>query len=143
MTRRYCRYNGGQSGTRQSGSGEVRGELAARRQPGAEVPAVDHREPEAARRHAVLIRRAILMKGDLHARHARDPQRLLDQLARRMAKRMAVRTEQDDAVAVAPRLVGEVPALLVIEPHHRRDPGVAAIEVWPLVGEAQMRLDDA
>ena len=59
-----------------------------------------------------------------------------------MAIAWAVWAEQHHAVAVAAVAVGIVPALVLVEPHQRRDPALA-VEVGPLVGEAQMRLDDA
>src|SRR5438309_1421777 len=61
----------------------------------------------------------------------------------RMAIAPAVRREQHDAVAGAPPAVVEPPGALRIKAHQGFDPRIAAVEVGPLVGEAQMHLDDA
>src|SRR6185436_11179807 len=66
----------------------------------------------------------------------------LHQRPRRMAIARAMRPEQHDAVAVAAIIVRIVPEAVLVEPHQRLDPALA-VEVRPLVGEAQMRLDDA
>jgi len=53
-----------------------------------------------------------------------------------------VRAEQDDAVAVAPLDIGEIPTPLLIEPDDGIGPA-APIEIRPLVAHAQVHLDDA
>src|SRR5262245_13007381 len=60
-----------------------------------------------------------------------------------MAVAPAVRHEQHDAVAGAPRPVVEPPLALPVKAHQRFDPRIAAVEIGPLVGESQMHLDDA
>src|SRR5215212_475997 len=51
--------------------------------------------------------------------------------------------EEHDGIAVAAHpFFGKVPVLFGIEPDQRLDPALA-IEIGPLIGEAQMRIDDA
>src|ERR1700722_2575601 len=58
-----------------------------------------------------------------------------------MAKAPAVGAEQNNAIAFAAIVVAEIPILALIEADYRIDP-TRTIKVGPLVGEAQMRLDD-
>src|SRR5436190_16318681 len=55
----------------------------------------------------------------------------------------AMAAEEHDGIAVATSsFLGKVPVLLGIEPDQCFDPALA-IEIGPLIGEAQMRIDDA
>src|SRR6185312_665625 len=60
-----------------------------------------------------------------------------------MAIAPPVRHEQHDAVTAPPRGVVEPPSAVPVEADQRLDPAVAAVQVGPLVGEAQVRLDYA
>src|SRR5258708_17749374 len=53
-----------------------------------------------------------------------------------------VRNEKHDAVACAPFRIVEPPLASGIEADESVDPA-RAVEVWPLIGKAQVRLDDA
>ena len=83
------------------------------------------------------------MEGDLHAGHAGLGADLLDEIGRRVPVLDAVTAEQHHAVAVAALGVVVLPHALGVEPDQRLHPGVTAVEVRPLVGEAQVHLDDA
>src|SRR5262245_40495943 len=48
---------------------KMRAQKLAPGPPGREAKGIDHREPEAARRHGVLTRLLVLMERHLHARH--------------------------------------------------------------------------
>ena len=82
-----------------------------------------------------------LVEGDLHAGHTRIALDLVDQGRRRMAITHAVGPEQHDAITAAAIGVGKIPDAVFVEPHHRFDPS-AAVEIGPLIGEAQVRLND-
>ena len=114
---------------------------AARGEAAVEVPAVDDGEPEAARRHRVGLGGLVLVERDLHARYAGPRADLVDR-RRGMAVVRPVRAEQHDAVAVAPVVVVEAPAPVAVQLDDGLDPA-RAVEVDPLVGEAQVALDDA
>jgi len=108
---------------------------------GLELPAVHDREREAAGRHGVGLRRPVLVEGDLLARDLRKRPDLLEHRRFDAAVARSVGAEEDDAVAVAPVVVGVRPAPVLLELDERRDP--ARLEVGPLVAEAQVGLDDA
>ena len=69
-------------------------------------------------------------------------EQLRDQLGVGVPVLQAVGAEQHDAVAVPPVVVGVVPDPFGVEPDQRLGPA-GAVEVRPLVGEAQVDLDDA
>ena len=83
------------------------------------------------------------MKRDLQARYLRSGGDSGLHFFGRMPVDAAVRHEQNDAIAGPPPRIVERPNAVLVEPHQRLDPGIAAVEVRPLVGETQMRLDDA
>src|SRR5579863_4395915 len=74
-----------------------------------EVIAVDNCEPKAAGRHGMVLRRTILVKGDLHTGDARDTLYLLHQRRRRVAPDLAGRPEQHHAIAFTAILIIKVP----------------------------------
>src|SRR3984893_7599595 len=53
----------------------------------------------------------------------------------------SIRSEQHDAVTLAAVVVVEIPVAILIESDQRIDPA-GTVQIGPLVGEAQMRLDD-
>src|ERR1700730_7805539 len=53
----------------------------------------------------------------------------------------SIRSEQHDAVTLAAVVVVEIPVAILIESDQRTDPA-GTVQIGPLVGEAQMRLDD-
>ena len=53
----------------------------------------------------------------------------------------AVRQEERHGESIAPMFIGKVPSMVTIQPDQRFHPSVA-VQIRPLVGEAQMRLDD-
>ncbi len=69
-------------------------------------------------------------------------QHFVHQRGGRVAIARAVRAEQHHAVAVGAVRVGIDPVAGDVQAHHRLDPA-GTIKIRPLVGEAQMRLDDA
>lgn len=85
--------------------------------------------------------RAIFVEGDLDAGDTRRPPDLVNQRFRRMAVLPAVRSEQDDTIAFAAIVVAKVPRPVFVETDDGFDPA-GPIEIGPLVGKAQMRLDD-
>src|ERR1700730_15880432 len=107
----------------------------------AEIETVDDGEAETAGRHGVLFRRAVLVESDLHAGDAGRALDRVNQRQRRMPVAAAVRSEQHDAVTLAAVVVVKIPLAVFIKPDQRIDPA-GAIEIGPLVGAAQMRLDD-
>src|SRR5260221_3886382 len=109
---------------------------------GLQVKGVDDGQSKAAGRHGVALGFLVLMKRDLHARDTGQAPHLRHERGRRMAIARTVRPEQHDAVSVAPVLIGEVPAPLLVEAHERIDPA-GPIEVRPLIAHAQMHLDHA
>ncbi len=81
------------------------------------------------------------MEGDLDARDLGPGEELVDQVPLDRPVAGAVAAEEDHAVAGPPLAVVVAPAAVAIE----RDQGVepaGAVEVRPLVGEAQVALDD-
>src|SRR5262245_41475308 len=108
-------------------------ELLAHGEADVEVETIDHRQPEAAGRHRVLARSAVLVERDLEAGNAGTAQHLLDGTGRRVTVARPLAAEQHDAVTVAPLVILEPPAPIAIEPHQRVDPP-GAVEVGPLVG---------
>src|SRR5580692_10390554 len=120
---------------------EILPELLARGKRSAEIETVDDRQAETPGRHGVVLRRAVLMEGDLHAGDAGRALDRIDQRLRRMTVAAAVRSEQHDAVTLAAVVVVKIPVAILIEADQRVDPA-GAVEIGPLVGEAQMRLDD-
>src|SRR5712692_5663690 len=114
-------------------------ELPAGREPGAEIPAVHDGQPKPARGHGVLLARPVRPVGDLNARDAGTPANLFDGAGRDRVHR-AVGPEQDDAVS-APRPVSESPDPVRVEVHHALKPA-GSVEVNPLLGHAQVTLDD-
>src|SRR5579862_3668255 len=107
----------------------------------AEVETVDDGQAETAGRHGVEFRGAILMEADLHAGDTGRALDLVDERLRRMPVTAAVRAEQHDAVTLAAVVVVKNPVAILVEPDQRLDPA-GTVEIGPLVGEAQMRLDD-
>src|SRR5580692_9951795 len=107
----------------------------------AEIETVDDGEAETARRHGVPFRRAVFVEGDLHAGDAGYALDRVNQRLRRMPVAAAVRSEQHDAVTFAAVVVVKIPVVVFIEADQRIDPA-GTVEIGPLVGEAQMRLDD-
>ena len=107
----------------------------------AQIEAVDDGKAKPAGRHGVAFRRAVFVEGDLHAGDARHGFDLVDQRRRRMAVARPVRSEQHDAVAFAAIVVEKIPLAPLVEPDHGVDPA-RAIEIGPLVGKTQMRLDN-
>ena len=88
------------------------------------------------------LRGPVLVERDLHAGNARHLPDMIYESGRGVAVARAVRPEQNDAVAVAPLDIGEIPNPLLIEPDHGIDPA-APIKIRPLVAHAQVHLDDA
>src|SRR5580700_11494820 len=74
----------------------------------AEIETVDDGQAEAAGRHGVLFRRAVLMEGDLHAGDAGRALDLVNDGARRMPVAAAARTEQHDAITFAAVVVVKI-----------------------------------
>ncbi len=107
------------------------------------VPAVDDRDTEAARRHGVPLGRQIFMKGDLQARDAWHCGDLLLQRRRWMSVAPPMGRKQHHAVTGSRFAIVERPFASGIKTDQRFDPGIAAIEIGPLVGETQVALDDA
>src|SRR5262245_11693377 len=87
------------------------------------------------------LRWPVGMKCDLHARHTGHPLHRLQDLARRMPIPPAGWTAQHQAETIAPIRVRIGPNSVTIEADEGVDPA-GPIKVGPLVGEAQMRLDD-
>src|SRR5205823_1915618 len=98
------------------------------------------REPAPARRHGVHLERSVLEKGDLDARHAGHPAELVHALAIDPVP-YPVASEEHDAVAGATGRLVEAPAPVGIELDDALEPPLA-VEIDPLVGEAQVALDD-
>ncbi len=117
-------------------------QLLARGLPGLQRLRIDDRQAEAARRHGVVRRVLVLVERDLHAGDAGHRAHLVHQGRRRVAVARSVRAEQHHAVAVDAIAVGIDPVAGDMQTHHRLDPA-GTIKIRPLVGEAQMRLDDA
>src|SRR5215470_17823699 len=107
---------------------------------GLQVKRVDDGETKAAGRHGVALGFLVLVKCDLHARDAGQVPHLCRERGRRVAVAWAMRPEQHHAVSVAPVLIGEVPAPLLVEAHERIDPA-GPVEIRPLIAHAQMHLD--
>src|SRR5438876_9104835 len=105
-----------------------------------EIPAVDDREPEPARRHGVHLERSVLVKGDLDARYAGHPSELVHAVGINPVPH-PVAPEEHHAVAGTADGVVEAPAPVGIELDDALEPALAA-EVDPLVREAQVALDD-
>src|SRR5882762_395920 len=122
------------------GGSEQHPEPFADEQTHGEIPAVDDREPEPARRHGVGLERPVLVKRDLDARHAGNPPELVYPVGVDTAPH-PVWSEEDDAVAGTPRLVAKAPAPPDIQLDQALEPSVP-VEVDPLVCEAEMALDD-
>ena len=106
-----------------------------------QIEGIDERHAEPARRHGMALRGLVLVKGDLHARHPRHGRHLPHQLRRRMTIAPAPRPAQHDAEAVAAVAVGVAPDAVAVEADEGLGPA-RAVEVGPLIGQAQMRLDD-
>src|SRR5262245_66243883 len=92
----------------------------------------------------MALRRAILMKGDLHAGEAWHALDLFDGCGRRMAVASTVRTdvrsEQHRTVALSAIVIGKIPLACFIKLDQRLHPSWS-VEVRPLVGTAQMGFD--
>ena len=86
--------------------------------------------------------RQVFVKRDLQARHAGQICDFALQVCRRMAVARAVRGEEHDAVAGTSRRIVELPLAFGVEADEGLDPAWT-VEIGPLIGEAQMRLDDA
>src|SRR3982074_2059731 len=86
---------------------------------GLQAPGVHDGEPEAAGGHGVAGGLLVLMKGDLDAGNAGHVAHLRDERWRRVAiaraMRPDMRSEQHDAVAVAPLAVDKLPAPLCVK----------------------------
>src|SRR5262245_29292916 len=93
---------------------EMRFQILARALARGQIPAIDHRQPEAARRHGMVGCRAALVKGDLRAGNAGAASNVIDELRRRMPVGRRLGAEQDHAVAVAPAAVVELPHAPVV-----------------------------
>src|SRR6185312_4189052 len=101
---------------------------------------IDDGEAEAARRHGVGLARDFVVEGDLDRRHALACEQSAD--ARAVDPPIdPVGAEEHDAVANA-TLLGEPPDSVCIELDHGGEPALA-VEVEPLLGHAQMALDDS
>src|SRR5438552_10887338 len=122
------------------GRSEQHSEPFADEQTRGEIPAVDDREPEPARRHGVGLERPVLVEGDLDARHAGTPPELVHPVGVDPVPH-PVPSEEDDAVGGAPRLVAKAPTPPDIQRDETLEPSVP-VEVDPLVCEAKMALDD-
>src|SRR5262245_49546810 len=109
---------------------------------GLQVKDVDDGESKAAGRHGVALGFLVLVKRDLHARDTGQAPHLRHERSRRVAIARTVRPEQHDAVSVAPVLIGEVPAKLLVEAYERIVLA-GAIEVRPLIAHAEMQVDHA
>jgi len=90
----------------------------------------------------VVFRVLVLVERDLHAGDARHGAHRIDQTSGRVAVARTMRAEQHHTVAVGTIGVGVLPRAGDVQPHHRLDPA-GTIQIRPLIGEAQMRLDDA
>ena len=86
--------------------------------------------------------RQVFVKRDLQARHAGQICDFALQVCRRMAVARAVWGEEHDAVAGTSRRIIELPLAFGVEANEGLDPAWT-VEIGPLIGEAQMRLDDA
>ena len=89
----------------------------------------------------MVFRSAILVEGDLDAADARRSLEPLHHFGRRMAIGPTVGPEQHHAIALAAVVVAKLPDLSLVESDHGLDPSLA-VQVGPLIGEPQMRLDD-
>src|ERR1700722_16816577 len=105
------------------------------------VEAVHDREAKSARRHGMLLRRTIFMKGNLHARYTGRAFDLFDKFRRGMPIASAVRSEQHDTVAFARLVIFKDPLTGLVKPPQRIAPA-RSVKIGPLVGKAQMCLDD-
>ncbi len=114
----------------------------ARSLAGGQRVGVDDGEAEATGRHGVVRGVAFLVEGDLYRGNARHAAHRIHQRRRRMAIARTMRAEQHDAVAVAPVGIEKIPVAGDVEADQRFDPA-SAVQIGPLVGEPQMRLDDA
>src|SRR5262245_57082491 len=89
----------------------------------------------------MVLRRLVLVEGDLHARYPRHGRDLLHQRRWGMAITTAPWSAQHEAIAVAAIGIGVPPHAVAIERHEGLDPA-GSVEIRPLVGEPQMCLDD-
>src|SRR3990172_625483 len=116
------------------------GERVARGQPGIEVPAVDHGQPESTGRHGVALGEPIGMEGYLHARNPWLPSQGIHH-AVVDAIPVAVLAEQHHAVAGPARCTGELPPTGAIQLDHARHP-TRTMQAPLLLGKSQITLDD-
>src|SRR5262249_12843129 len=124
-----------------AGRPESQGQAVAHIETDIQIPAVNDRKTEAARRHRVGLERFVVPERDLDAG---DLGILVDQLPDPGAVDFvahAMRAKQDDAVTGAPILVFEAPDPFAVQRDDGVDPA-SAIEVGPLIGEPEVTLDD-
>src|SRR5580658_4322755 len=87
------------------------------------------------------FRRQLLVERDLNAANTWAALNLIEQRRRRVAVTDAIRTEQHHTITAPTVGVGEIPYAALIKPHNGFDPP-GAVKVRPLVGEAQMHLNE-
>src|ERR1700746_559509 len=92
------------------------------RHPGLQVPAIDDCEPEASRRHGMMLGITIFVKRDLHARYIGKTQRFFNRLCRRMPIATILGPEQHHAVSVAAVGIGKIPCAAMVKSDQRSDP---------------------
>src|SRR5580698_7957915 len=105
-----------------------------------QIITINNGNAEAARRHCVLLRRAVFVKRDLYTGDAGNVFDLLDKHRWRMTVAPAIRTEQHDAITFA-SVVVEIPLPGLVESNQRINP-TRTIKIGPLVGETQVRFDN-
>src|SRR6185312_401596 len=127
----------GESLRSSTASQKILAQPLARGKRGAQIEAVDDGEPKTAGRHGVLLGRAVLVKRDLDAGHARYALDLIDQRGRRVAIIATVRAEQHGAVAFARFVVPEIPLTMLVKGDQRLDPA-RAVKIGPLIGKTQV-----
>src|SRR6266498_4105359 len=105
------------------------------------IPAIDNGESEPPGRHRVQLRSLVFVKSHLNAANAPTAEKFLHRIVVRFLIARAVRSEQHDAVTCPAVVIVIAPAAAGIEIDDSVDP-TSPVEVRPLVGEAQMGLDD-
>src|SRR5207244_13555791 len=115
-------------------------EPLAHEHPDGEIPAVHDRQAEPAARHRVRGGRPVGVERDLDARHAGNPTELVDGAGVDRPPH-AVSAEQDHAEPDAVWAGGVLPAPARIEADDALEPA-RTVEIDPLIGEAEVRLDD-
>jgi hypothetical protein len=87
------------------------------------------------------LRCEILVKGNLDTGNARRPLDCFGENPRRVAIALTIGHKQHNAVAAAAITIGKIPEARLVKPDHGIDPA-GPVKIEPLIGEAQMHLDD-